>query len=958
MLSDVQLFNLVLVEEIDAICKKYGIEYYLAGGSVIGVLRHKGFIPWDDDMDLYMTRDNWLKFREAFDKEKPKDRVLESSDINPNYPNMIAKYTSTNTTAIYKNLLSGNYAAGVIVDILILDPVPSDEAIQKQHLKNLLLYSEFVNRYYVFSHRFDIDVEFDAALEREAKIGHEELVREYERLVTQYSEEESDTYVLRWGGVPHTFSKDLFGTPKWMPFEGIMLPVPQKAFMYLSQLYGEDWIQLPPLEEERIHEAVFSIAKPYEEFFREFSPQFDEKEYLKAIMGRKRNRIQSGRSYRAVQNRTLDFESERIIMRYEALDRENNLRAMYTEGKFDELQELFSEYFNTQCTSRMLGNKYYGGVYRYFHPKYIAMDSDFVWIAIELMCRTGKLHHPKRVIEACAFACGEVPEKMREQKELIDETISIIDAFEQQQFQDVLARAAAGEAKKPDWINFIKLQILAMQRLGSPDKQAIRDLVAKGRAIAPADGDWSKYEGDTYADEDVARAKELYLEARENTRNGSSLLGIDEFFAKVEPDLDARSHTAEDAEDAGDARATEDDLNDVQRVHLRLMREIKDICDAAGIRYYLSNRAALNAYVLGSVTTEETSPTILIHVEDSLKFAEAFEAKGIPNRVLDSMLTNNKYPTFSFRYVDTQTLCLSTRQLDNYLCHGLYVHIGFLERVPNLVLKRFGSMLKMGWFDVNSVNARGSSIQIKSRLSQGIVGSVFNTEKDAFVGSRLFNTLLKIYSNPSNEYQVNDNALKLVKFESDMIDGKQEVVDVCGTEFTTFCETENYLKNTYGRHFDSAARKPKQLSIYRIVDAHIPYEEYCRTNPELVGDQDYRSDVFENRIFFATNRKFMKVIDHEWNNALYIGTKWEFQDYYPQEMANIERLFTAGDYEELADLLLPYVSHFNSDRDGILPYYNYHLLDICEVFLYDTERFNRLERMVERRAELESKGIK
>ncbi|MDO5117883.1 MAG: LicD family protein, partial [Eggerthellaceae bacterium] len=283
MLSDVQLFNLVLVKEIDAICQKYGIEYYLAGGSVIGVLRHKGFIPWDDDMDLYMTRDNWLKFREAFDKEQPEDRILESSDINPNYPNMIAKYTSTNTTAIYKNLLSGNYAAGVIVDILILDPVPSDPAIQQQHLKNLLLYSEFVNRYYVFSHRFDIDVDFDAALEREAQIGHEALVREYEKLVTQYSEEESDTYVLRWGGVPHTFAKDLFATPKWMPFEGIMLPVPQKAFMYLAQLYGEDWIQLPPLEEERVHDAVFSIDRPYSEFFKEFDPHFDEQAYLEAI---------------------------------------------------------------------------------------------------------------------------------------------------------------------------------------------------------------------------------------------------------------------------------------------------------------------------------------------------------------------------------------------------------------------------------------------------------------------------------------------------------------------------------------------------------------------------------------------------------------------------------------------------------------------------------------------------
>ena len=60
--------------EIDQICRKYGITYYAAGGTVIGAARHNGFIPWDDDADLYMTRDEFMRFREAFKTERPENR--------------------------------------------------------------------------------------------------------------------------------------------------------------------------------------------------------------------------------------------------------------------------------------------------------------------------------------------------------------------------------------------------------------------------------------------------------------------------------------------------------------------------------------------------------------------------------------------------------------------------------------------------------------------------------------------------------------------------------------------------------------------------------------------------------------------------------------------------------------------------------------------------------------------
>lgn len=73
-MTDLQSKLLEMLKEIDVICRKYQITYYLIGGSALGAVRHHGFIPWDDDADIVMTRDNWLKFESIIDQEIRPDR--------------------------------------------------------------------------------------------------------------------------------------------------------------------------------------------------------------------------------------------------------------------------------------------------------------------------------------------------------------------------------------------------------------------------------------------------------------------------------------------------------------------------------------------------------------------------------------------------------------------------------------------------------------------------------------------------------------------------------------------------------------------------------------------------------------------------------------------------------------------------------------------------------------------
>ena len=75
-MTEKQKLLLQLFREVDAICKKHDLRYVMAGGTLIGVLRNEGFIPWDDDVDIYMPKSDWDKFVEICQNEMPPNRAL------------------------------------------------------------------------------------------------------------------------------------------------------------------------------------------------------------------------------------------------------------------------------------------------------------------------------------------------------------------------------------------------------------------------------------------------------------------------------------------------------------------------------------------------------------------------------------------------------------------------------------------------------------------------------------------------------------------------------------------------------------------------------------------------------------------------------------------------------------------------------------------------------------------
>ena len=104
-MTNIQRHLYTLIKEIDEICKKNDIVYYLAGGSALGALRHRGYIPWDDDMDIVMTRDNYHKFIEVCKTQLPPNRSIECQEVDRGYHNNLARYIDC---LLYTSRVSGN----------------------------------------------------------------------------------------------------------------------------------------------------------------------------------------------------------------------------------------------------------------------------------------------------------------------------------------------------------------------------------------------------------------------------------------------------------------------------------------------------------------------------------------------------------------------------------------------------------------------------------------------------------------------------------------------------------------------------------------------------------------------------------------------------------------------------------------------------------------------------------
>lgn len=233
--SRIQLIVLDMLTQMDRICKKNNLKYYLAYGSVLGAVRHKGFIPWDDDIDIIVDIDSYKVFCDAIRREIGDDYKLYSIDQDLAYDSLKARISPKN-----------NYHHLIHIDIFPIVGVPKSAAGRRLFSKICyIIYRAYfvkkvnVNVNYKENKRKRIITSIVKLLLKTIPASFLKLV--FDKLSTLYPIQESDTFYNICGsyGYKELIPKEYLGEPMLIEFEGLTLPVPEKWDAYLTHLYGD-----------------------------------------------------------------------------------------------------------------------------------------------------------------------------------------------------------------------------------------------------------------------------------------------------------------------------------------------------------------------------------------------------------------------------------------------------------------------------------------------------------------------------------------------------------------------------------------------------------------------------------------------------------------------------------------------------------------------------------------------
>lgn len=260
-LRQLQKIELEMLIEMDHICRKHGIKYSLDGGTLLGAVRHKGFIPWDDDIDVIMLREEYVKFRKACREDLDKIRFFfQDYRTDPNYRWGYAKLRRKNTKFIRLGQEHLKQNSGVFIDIFVVDNVPDGYITRRFHhflcfLVRKTLYSEvgkeneknpLIRTLYRCMSRIPRNLAFHIRNCLAAPLS-----RKRTELISHYTLEYPKN--CRYG-----LPRECFDEMIELEFEGRKFPCFRKYDLYLSTYYG-DYMTLPPKEKQVPHLMVSTL---------------------------------------------------------------------------------------------------------------------------------------------------------------------------------------------------------------------------------------------------------------------------------------------------------------------------------------------------------------------------------------------------------------------------------------------------------------------------------------------------------------------------------------------------------------------------------------------------------------------------------------------------------------------------------------------------------------------------
>ncbi len=262
---------LEIAEYFDEFCKENKIVYYLMGGTALGAMRHQGFIPWDDDFDVFMDYENYINFLGIVDTKLNQEKFYFQKEDTQEWPMFFSKIRMNGTTFIEKDLKDRKMHHGIYIDIMCLN-----NSSENRYLRYTQYFLARVLNTRALSEKGYLT---DSSVKKVALFVAKYMISDFVKkiflkYIRRLNSKKTNIIGHFFGRAPFmktSFNREYLGIQRYVKFEFLSLPVCENVEEYLKIRYGKDYMQLPS-EEVKLqypsHAYIVDTKMSYEEYFK------------------------------------------------------------------------------------------------------------------------------------------------------------------------------------------------------------------------------------------------------------------------------------------------------------------------------------------------------------------------------------------------------------------------------------------------------------------------------------------------------------------------------------------------------------------------------------------------------------------------------------------------------------------------------------------------------------------
>lgn len=264
VLKKLQSIERMMLNDFNALCKKYNIMYFAGGGTAIGAVRHQGMIPWDDDIDLNMLRDDYEKFLEVAEKEYGDKYYVLNARNYDGFPSTCTRWCLKGTSFVENCMAGINLPFGIFLDIFCFDPIPDDERLARKQWRRAWFWGKLMTLRDVSTPVLYVYGFKQRVLKIACRIGHiilkclfsSKFLYKKAEMWARKSENRRDcsrvAYMFDTVPFLSVMDKAKIYPTKTVKFDDVTIEIAANNHEYLKKRFG-DYMQLPPEDKRHNH---------------------------------------------------------------------------------------------------------------------------------------------------------------------------------------------------------------------------------------------------------------------------------------------------------------------------------------------------------------------------------------------------------------------------------------------------------------------------------------------------------------------------------------------------------------------------------------------------------------------------------------------------------------------------------------------------------------------------------